>query len=283
MLTALAGIQVDLGQVSFNMVDDDAVIWVLETLDGWDGTDVRTTGTPREADHGSWPGPSYLAERVLTLTGSLSAPSAALLEAAAERLLAAASLTDTVLTVWETTPKQATVRRSGKPIIARQGPYDADVSLLVTAADPRRYGTTLHTAGPVGLPSITGGLAFPISFPLAFDATVTGGDLVARNPGKFPTRPLLIISGPVVQPQIIATWPDGTLHILTYTGTLASGDVLTIDTDAHDAYLPGDVSRRRFVSGQWPELPPGITTLSFRSPGYSSTATLAATWRPAWI
>lgn len=270
-----------LGDLTFGVVDSDGVHWHYD-IDGWDGTEVKTTVTPRESDHGSWQSPVYLAERVITLAGKAVAPDLETLDRAAERLLAAAALTDTTLTVWETIPKQATVRRSGKPLAKRLTDRVLDWSLLLTAVDPRRYGTTLHTAGPVHLPSVTGGMHFPLTMPITFGATVNGGQATARNIGTFPSRPILTITGPVVQPQIIATWPDGTLHTLTYTSTLAAGDVLTLDVDAHDAYLPGGVSRSRYVTGEWPELPPGDTTLAFRSPGYSSTATLAASWRPAW-
>ena len=82
----------------------------------------------------------------------------------------AGSLADTLLTVWETTPKQALVRRSGKPLMQYITDTKASYSVLVTAPDPRRYSTTQST-GTTALPSVSGGLAFPITFPITFSAT----------------------------------------------------------------------------------------------------------------
>jgi hypothetical protein len=97
---------------------------------------------------------------------------------------------------------------------------------------------------------------------------------------------VLTITGPVVAPTVSALYPDGTVRQLLYSLDLASGDVLTIDTDARTVLLNGAVSRRRFltVSGGWPVIPAGAAvTYRFASSTYNATATLTATWRSAWM
>lgn len=284
------GLSATLGGVTLGAVDASGVDWRLMNLEGWDSPDSRSEFTEREADHGSWASPVYLSSRPITLGGTILAPSQALLEAAMDQLRAAAGLTDTLLTVWETTPKQAVVRRSGKPLIQYLTDTKASFSVLVTAADPRRYSTTLST-DTKALPSTSGGLTYPATFPVTFSATAVAGSILAVNAGNADTRPVLTITGPVVAPSVSALYADGTVRQLIYSLDLASGDVLTIDTDARTVLLNGDVSRRRFltVSAGWPTIPaavngtPGAVTYQFQSSTYNATTRLTATWRSAWM
>ena len=282
----LGGVWADLGTIQLGRVDANGVAWALQDLQGWDGSEVRSEYTDREADHGSWASPVYLGSRPITLAGNITAPDRPSLESALEQLRSAAALTDTTLVVYElTSPKQTLVRRSGKPLFAYVTDRIATYSVLVTAADPRRYSTTLQT-GTTGLPSTTGGLTFPITFPVTFSATTVSGQIGAVNSGSIETRPVLTIAGPVVAPTVSALYPDGTVRQLIYSLDLQSGDVLTIDTDAHTVILNGVVSRRRFMSvpSGWPTIPAGANvTYQFQSSTYNASPTLTATWRSAWM
>jgi hypothetical protein len=246
---------------------------------------VRAEFQEREADHGAWASPVYLGSRPITLAGTVEAPDRAALDAALDQLYVAAALADTTLTVWESTPKQATVRRSGKLLAQHVTDRIATWSVMVTAADPRRYGTILQT-GTTGLPTTSGGLTFPATFPVTFSATTVSGQINAVNAGSMDTRPVLTITGPVVAPTVSALYPDGTVRQLIYSQDLAAGDVLVIDTDAHTVVLDGVTSRRRFmtVSAGWPTIPAnGSVNYQFQSGTYNATATLTATWRSAWM
>jgi hypothetical protein len=283
--TDIDGRQATLGTLRLGAVDAGGVAWFLQSLEGWDSPEVRAEFQEREADHGAWASPVYLGSRPVTLSGTVEALDRASLDTALDQLYAAAALTDTTLTVWESTPKQATVRRSGKVLAQHVTDRTATWSVLVTAADPRRYGTTLQS-GTTGLPSTTGGLTFPITFPASFSATTVSGQINAVNSGSIDTRPVLTITGPVVAPTVSALYPDGTLRQLIYSQDLVSGDVLVIDTDAHTVLLNGSVSRRRFmtVSAGWPTIPAGSSVnFQFQSSTYNATAMLAATWRSAWM
>lgn len=282
----LGGISVDLGAIPLGRVDSNGVAWALQSFDGWDGSEVRSEYTDREADHGSWASPAYLGSRPITLAGTVTAPDRTSLESALEQLRAAAALGDTTLVVYELAgPKQAVVRRSGKPLFAYVTDRIATYSVLVTAGDPRRYSTTLQT-GTTGLPSTTGGLTFPVTFPVTWSATTVSGQINAVNQGSMDTRPVLTITGPVVAPTVSALYPDGTVRQLVYSLDLATGDVLVIDTDAHTVILNGTVSRRRFmtVASGWPTIPANSQVIyQFQSSTYNATAMLTATWRSAWM
>jgi hypothetical protein len=283
--TDLGGLRVDLGAIPLGGVDTAGVSWSLQSLEGWDSPDVRSEYTEREADHGAWASPVYYGARPITLAGTVIAPDRMTLENALEQLRSAAALTDTTLVVYDlATPKQAAVRRSGKPLFAYVTDRIATYSVMVTAADPRRYSTTL-LSGSTGLPSVTGGLTLPATTPWTLSATTVAGEVDATNIGTFETRPVLTITGPVVAPVIQAQMPDGSVRILTFTQDLASGDVLVIDTDAHTVILNGSASRRRFltVPSGWPTIPAGsVVRYLFTSTSYNATATLSVSWRSAW-
>ncbi|MCX5137573.1 phage tail family protein [Streptomyces sp. NBC_00340] len=283
--TDLDGRQATLGSLRLGAVDSAGVAWFLQSLEGWDSPEIRSDFQEREADHGAWASPVYLGSRPVTLAGTVEAPDRASLDTALDQLYVAAGLGDTTLTVWESTPKQATVRRSGKLLAQHVTDRTATWSVMVTAADPRRYGTTLQT-GTTGLPSTTGGLTFPVTFPVTFSATTVSGQINAVNVGSMDTRPVITITGPVVAPVVSALYPDGSVRQLIYSQDLATGDVLVIDTDAHTVVLNGVVSRRRFmtVSGGWPTIPAGGSlNYQFQSSTYNATTTLTASWRAAWM
>lgn len=283
--TVLDGVGATLGAVRLGAVDDFGVAWYLQSLDGWDSPEHRGGYTDRESDHGAWASPVYLGARPITLGGTIVAPTRELLEQAMDRLGAAAGLTDTVLTVWESVPKQATVRRSGKLMMQYVTDTKATYSVMVTAADPRRYAVGLRS-GTAKLASTSGGLAPPLTPPLVSNAVTVSGEVTADNAGTVDTRPVFIIDGPVDSPQILAQMPDGSVKFLAYSQSLYTGDQLVISTDAKTCILNGSVSRRRFLTtpAGWPVIPASsAVTFQFRAAFYNSGAQLTVSWRPAWM
>ncbi|MEV8395607.1 MULTISPECIES: hypothetical protein [unclassified Streptomyces] len=279
----LGGLQATLGSLPLGSVDEAGVAWVLQDVQGWDSSESRGEFQQREADHGAWATPGYLGERPITLAGVIVAPDRTALDDAMERAREAASLSDTLLVVRESVPKQALVRRSGRPIIQYLTDTKASYSLLMTAGDPRRYETG-QQSGSTGLPDVSGGLTPPITPPVTITATTVAGQIVATNLGSISTRPVLRIDGPVTNPTVFAQYPDGTVRRLAYSETIASGEYLTIDVDAKQVILNGTASRRRYLSAQWPDIPPKQTvTFQFAATGYNSSALLTATWRSAWL
>lgn len=283
--SALDGLRASLGDVDLGSVDSDGVAWILQTLEGWDSPESRSEYTDREGDHGAWASPVYLGSRPVTLGGTIDAPSQEALEVAMDRLRVAASLDDTLLTVWETVPKQATVRRSGKPLMQYLTDTKATYSVMVTAGDPRRYSTDLQTE-MTKLPSSSGGLTPPVTPPLVSSAVTVAGEITAENEGTFETRAVFTIAGPADSPQILTQMPDGSVIFLNYTDVLFSGDTLVIDTDAKTCVLNGVVSRRRYLVTPtgWPTIPAMSTVaVQFRAKFYNSSAQLTASWRSAWM
>ncbi|MET9467795.1 hypothetical protein ABZY44_23930 [Streptomyces sp. NPDC006544] len=281
---SLGGRRADLGSVTLGAVDAAGVAWHLQGLDGWDGSDLSAGYQPREADHGAWAAPVYLRQRPVTITGKIEASGVTALDAAIEQLIAASSFADTTLTVYESIPKQATVRRSGPPLIKPITDRIAEYSVLVTAADPRRYSTDLQ-AQSAGLPSVTGGVTLPLTMPLTITAGTSSGQISLSNAGSMSTRPTFTIDGPVADPVIVVQYPDSTVVQLAFSDTLGAGDQLVIDTAARSVVLNGSVSRRGYLSvARWPVIPPTSTvTVQWTASSYDSAALLTGTCRSAWM
>lgn len=283
MALQIGAVPISLGTLQLSVVDDDGVTWLPTEVKGWSSPGVRAELQPRQADHGSWASPGYLDARPITIAGLIAAPSTAARDNAIEQLYAAVALTDTLLTVGESVPKQTIVRRSGEVLVELVNPYSATYSALVTAPDPRRYSTTLQSAS-TGLPSTTGGLALPVTLPITITATTVSGTITLSNAGSIATRPTLAVVGPLPSFVIVAARPDGTITQQTYTDPLGAGDVLVIDSAARTVTLNGSVSRRRYLSGSWLEISPGSSaTLSWTSPSYDPSAMLTGSCRSAWM
>lgn len=282
----LGGVTVQLGSVLLGMVDGAGVAWTINSdgLQGWDSADVRTQYTDRQADHGSWAGPTYLAARVITLAGTIVAPSQGALYAAMDQLSAAVALADTLLTVNEPVARQAVVRRSGKLLLAPVTDRIATYSALLTAADPRRYSTTLQGAS-TGLPIPSGGLTAPVTAPVVVAPGTPSGEITLTNTGSITTLPVLTLTGPLTPPTaVLVQYPDGSVRQLVYSDALVAGDVLVLDCQARTAILNAAVSRRRYLSGPWPDVPPGATvTIQWTSAGSDPAALLTGTCRSAWM
>ncbi|MGW4803009.1 phage distal tail protein [Kitasatospora sp. NPDC004272] len=279
------GRTVTLGTLVLGQVDDAGTAWTVGPagLRGWDGSPVRTQYSDRAQDHGAWAGPTYLAARPITISGTVTAPDLATLDAAQDQLSEAAALTDTLLVVGESVPKQALVRRSGEVLWRMETDRIASYSLMLTAADPRRYSTTLQQVS-AGLPVSTGGLTLPITVPITITAGSTSGALTLTNAGLIGTRPVYTLTGPAPTPTVLTQYQDGRSDALLYSDSLAAGDTLVIDVDARTVTLNGTVSRRRYLSGTWPEIPPGQSVqVSWTAAAYDPAAVLTATCRSAWM
>lgn len=277
-----------LGALALNATDDDGTDWVVTSNDGWAGSPGTTQQlVQRQADHGGWPAASYLTPRALPLAVTINARSPVLRDKAIAAIKAAATRTATTLRVKDGYDRSASVLRQGETLVARYGNV-AEVSLALVAPDPRLYSTDTHT-GSCELPSVTGGLVFPVTWPITFTGSVSSGAIPAGNSGNIDAPPLLRITGPVVDPVVTVQRSDGLLQQLLYNGALGALDYLDLDCGPlHTALLNGDASRRGLltVTGGWPQIPPDMdgvsTTFFFNAASSTGTPALSVSWNDAW-
>lgn len=151
------------------------------------------------------------------------------------------------------------------------------------ALDPLIYAGTESTTGAFGLPTFVGGLTVPFTVPFTIDAEAVDGEATAENVGTVDTGLTLRIDGPVEEPRVTVQGPD-TVETIRFDGTVPSGRFLLIDTAGRTATIDGlpQASRRGQITGDWPLLPPGESTILFRAADLNDAGTLTVTWRSAW-
>lgn len=247
---------------------------------------IRDGNIPRSADHGAFLGSHYLDGRIVTFSLRIAPQgSRAGLEAQIDTLRAALGVqTARELPLTVNGNRQLNCRPTKRfvsdSIDDWGSAWTATAQLEFEASDPRIYDATLQTPS-TGLATVSGGMTFPASFPLGFGAPASGGYIFATNAGTFPTRPLAIIAGPVVNPQIqnVTTGDTVKLNI-----TLASTDMLAVDFNARTILLNGTASRYSALTSDsaWFELVPGTTTIRFLASAFAA-GTLTLQYRSAWL
>lgn len=151
----------------------------------------------------------------------------------------------------------------------RHGPVEVSVQYL--CADPRRYRLQARSVS-LSLPAAAGGLAYPLAYPLEYGLAVGTARQVV-NDGGTATPLSVAFVGPLTNPQLQSPlWGFG------FDLTLASGEVLTVDTADGTALLDGadrmGVLRPSSTPVEQCLIPEGGTTVTLTAAAGTGTATV---------
>lgn len=153
------------------------------------------------------------------------------------------------------------------------------------APDPRIYSDTASSGAYDPTDGGTGGLEFPLTFPLDFGTDDTAGRLTLENAGTIATPVVITITGPVVNP--IVDNDTAGLSIYTRDLELLAGETVELDTLERGVLLGGTTSRPDLIDVEltdWWALLPGVNQLRLRGSGMSAGLTeLAVSYRSARI
>lgn len=290
--------QIQLGPDTGGLLLGAGTPYDVTELDGWDDSPPYSlTDVDRPNQAGAWAGPMYAQERTLTLAlqvsgtvNGLGAPSIAQYAANVAALRAITnpgsdSTAEVPFVVQLAGTKLMTsVRCQQRAMPTAQGymsPGLDKVTLQLVATDPRRYSTTVQSAS-CGLASTSGGLTYPITYPITW-GTVTNGTLTINNTGDTPTPPTLVITGPGTTPAIVR---QDTGAVLQFDVTLSATDVLTVNTldgtvTLNGGNLYGVLDPISAAIGSF-LMASGMTTLGLRVASGTGT-TLTATWQNAYL
>lgn len=263
--------------------DEHGVRWACphKTIDGWWSSPGPVMQTQqRLRGHGVWVGESWLPGRAISLRGFCEAADRASVQAALDRLHAAASLTETALTITDSGQTlAATVQRSGEVMVRWVNHRLAQWTVQLLAADPRKLGLPLTAS--TGLPSQSGGMTFPLTFPLTFDSVIVSGLVSLSNPGTIDGPCVLRIDGPVVAPRVTHV-NSGRSLVFASSLALADGEYLIVDMQRREVLAQGQASRRGYVTeAGWSSFQPGVNTWAFAASSGSGMLTVTAS--PAWM
>lgn len=248
------------------------------------GPPIRTRTTPRPLQHGAYGDIGYADAAPLELSGriigatswaTLETLRSALVEACWTGTLAALTITG------ESVSRQMLIRSVGSSpteVIEGNSYTDCTWRTQWQALDPRMYDTALSTT-VVSTPLTSGGWTFPWTFDWTFGGGSAGGTVFATNTGSAPAPWVARFDGPLVNPSI--THQELGLTLL-FNITLAAGDFLVVDSNAHTVLLAGTASRySTLAQPNWFDLSP-LTSNTIRFNAASGAGTMTFSYRNAW-
>lgn len=291
--------------LAFGTALEDSVGSYIDRVTGWeDGVQPRNGRTAKVAGPGSYRGPNWRNERIITLTGWVEVTDEVAALNVRDRLSAICADPFALYPLRHTDARSgedrvALVELDAKPLVTPQfskRPLQVDFSLQFAAPDHRKYDTQALTASTLLAQDAPGGIKWggptgstgvqwggPAGSTGLVYQTASGqtGTLLLTNPGTAPAPVVFSVSsGPVVTPSITVA-SDG--RALEYGPTVPAGSVLQIDTGTGRVTLDGLNQRPNMTRTDFFEIPARSSlVVVFRSPTPSPSAELTAVWHPAW-
>lgn len=288
-----------IGDWNGNYLDDNQISWYVESSDIRDGRAPKTHYQERPTGMGAWRARSYLSGHAFTVSGYGSTPTLQTRELARDQLLGLFVNGGQQLLAYDSGAWVRTlmVELNGQPRFAvRRNRTNFNWQLPLFAADGRMLSADAKNTPAVQSSSLsTDGLDWETGGGLDWVEAGLGGNgldwgtsgtqgiLYMSNDGNVETWPTFVIVGPMIQPTLT---DPATGRQLMYSGTVAAGQTLVIDTSPYTRSVKLDgVDRFGFMlSAQWMAIPPqsegGSLTLQF---GGSGTGTAQGTWQDAYV
>lgn len=267
--------------IVFGDVDAEGIGW------GWSGTNPwGPKPSPREevgdrsfAD-GQWDASRFYGPRAWSIPGFVKAPDHVALHRAEQRLRDAIGVTPFQLRITEPGYDGFAMARQQSEILWTEVSHRyATFSIGLYAPDPLIY-SSLERSFTMRFPTRTGGLEWPTEWPATWTGSYADGRVDVLNPGTRPVPLQLVLTGPVDNFRIANTTTGEALLINNPDdATLTAGQFMTIDTGRHSALLLGTASRRSWTSGDWPLVPPGVSTFAITGDNTTDDSNVVGTYR----
>lgn len=251
----------------------------VEEIAGWDDLpDITAYDAPRSRGHGDHIGSQYLRSRIVTVSGNIANRAAR--DSLAQALIAASPVqTDTIqeLTVetfGQALSAKARLIRRSLPVGENYAAGAVPFALQWKCPDPLRYGAVQPTVS-TGLPTSSGGLVYPLVYPLDYGTAGTPGRVTLTNDGTADAPFVATVLGSL--PTGFELSANG--QRIRYEAPVAAGETITIDTGEGAVVAQGTADRRgNLTVADWIQVPAGSAiTVQFTSLGgaYDPAATLA--------
>ena len=264
--------------------DSDGTIWRTnqDGFTGWGEPASSLAPIRKPRQQGSSFGESFNADRIMTVAGTITALTPALLNSAIVALITAVSNAQFIMTVTESgMATWVAARKQGETLTTKVTNLIANYSIQVVSLDSRKFGTQL--SGSTHLSVSSGGLMIPFTIPVAISSTVVSSQVALTNPGNTIGPVTIRIDGPTSQPIITHRGPSGVPLVYSSSLVLAAGEWLIVDMDARTALANGQSSRAGYTTSRgWFGFDPGVNVFSFASPVYNAGSLMTVFATPAW-
>jgi hypothetical protein len=279
--------------------------YLVQTTKGWRGSPpARPQLNERPTSSGAYRSPNYYGPRVIELDGIAVAPTRDLREILSDGLAGLCADPDSQVPLIcheRTRSLYAYVERQSEvSVIDLPDGFTVTFNIQLVATDPRKYSTLVKMAstaiaqdallgvewnGPAS--PFTGaqfnGPAIPVTG-LVWQASSGVSGIMSLDNGGTASAPIQFtitapVTGTLIQPSIVDI-TNG--HMLSYSGTLVPGDMLTIDTATGLVLLNGVPASGQLIGSLF-EIPRLSTIqVQFAANGPADTAQLAAVWSDAF-
>lgn len=282
--SGFGGLGCQLGDLNLSGKDGFGVSWRTFTLTGLDGSPSSSAQpTQNVRGPGGWLGPRNLAPKSIVIGGRVEAPTDDAMQDAIDRLNAAVTLNDTLLTYQRGSKvRSVIVSRADEVLFTENTGLSQDWSVQLQAAEPRKF---FHAEqGDSFLPSSTGGIVVPLVVPLVVSSTDIAGTVSLTNPGNAAGPVTVRIDGPATGPVITHVTSGLTVRFDTDSPlVLDAGEYLLVDMEARLSLANGVVSRNAYIAERgWSAFLPGVNLWSFGSASYDPATKFTVTATPAW-
>lgn len=290
---------VTVGDVTFGapmpFVDVNGCEWVLSSIGGWDnsGAGVRRTDLARQDGHGSFSIRGWRTGRSLAVSGAVLCPTRASAASVVQRLnslLADGREQEMRVEDADLPSLSASVGLADMPVVDWSTPGGTVVNYAfeLWAPDPLRYGDPVSQS--TGFPVLRGGLEYDLYTDgvvdtgfLEYGEASATGRLVLSNVGTADVWPVFQVDGQVDSAGFeIAV--VGTDQRIRFSGPVAPGSVLVIDSAAGSAVIDGDADRGgQLTFRDWFTVPAGGSVeIAFIPLGTDRGGQLTAVTRPGF-
>jgi hypothetical protein len=259
--------------------------YILNEVTGWeDRPAVTDYDTPRSRGHGDHIGDLFSRSRIVTVSGKIADASGRDAMALALQGVSTVSSTIEDLTIdllGRSLTAGGRIIQSSVAIGMNYSVGEIPFALQWKCPDPLRYGPA-QAAASTGLPTSSGGMVFPMVFPMDLGTSGDSGRIVLSNSGTAPAPILATITGGLPFGYEISSGGQR----LRYETGVPAGETLTLDTAEGTVLAQGTADRRANLTiADWIQVPPlSSITLQFSSLGgaYDPAARLTVpAFRPA--
>ena len=155
---------------------------------------------------------------------------------------------------------------------------------VMRSTDHRVFSQTLHEESATFEALSSGGVIFPIVFPVVFGAGVLTAQMTVTNAGNQPTPPIVRIDGPALNPRVYNATVDASM-VIDY--DIPAGEYITIDRYAdYPVTLNGSGNIYRAfdeVNSEWWELAPGDNDIRLYCDSFSDGSGATVYWRDGYL
>ena len=284
-MEARNGMIVTLNGYSLNDMSTPLSCFLDEPIDGLGMPPLRnSTGTYSGRD-GGYVSAHFYGIRLITLTGTFFAQSAASLETARASLAAACANAPIAMNITTNGGKSyaITCYLDSLDMPIQRSSVSAPFKISLLAPDPTIYD---NSAGGVNTVSITpargGGVTWPLTWPLGWAGG--GQPTMVTNSGAIIMYPVITLTGSMTSPIITNVTTGQFISLLGLTTGTTSTVVIDCNPSAHTVLLDGgSVYNYMTTTSQWISLLTGNNSIRLNTSSGSDTVTGTIKWKTGYM